>query len=511
MSSPDYAFAIEPDARGADILRELGRGGPSRLQPESALQRSYLDTFDWRLFRAGFVLSEERRPGGGRTLRLESREGLPSRSMPAGRVSFARDLPEGWMRERIEPLAEGRRLLPRVRLEGRLYTLDLLDEEEKTVARATVEEGEACLPDGGSAALPCVVRVHSLQGYDEEARRVAEHLEAATGSPSLHATDLELALRALGAWPGTDPSQPQVMLLPGTRADLAARAVLSAYLAVFEANEPGVRADLDPEFLHDMRVACRRTRSFLGELDAVLDPAACERAREGFTWIGSKTGPLRDLDVLLARLREEQAEELEPFVLHVERRRKEALRALRQALDSERRRKLFEWWHTYLEEERPPREGDAQRSIEEVARERIASRLERFLERGRALSTKTSPGRIHKVRIQAKKLRYLVDAFGGLVARDDAPQAVRRLKKLQDALGAFNDREVEIEILGRFAAEMTAAGTASAATVLAMGRRQAELKREMKRLRKRFRRRFERLEKEPALEAMRGKNGEERA
>ncbi len=510
MSLPDFAFALAPDTSGADVLRELGRGAPSRFQPEAELHRAYLDTFDWRLFRAGFVLSEERRPGGGRLLRLESREGLPARSMPSERVSFARDLPPGWLRERIEPVAGRRRLLPRVRLEGRLHTLDLLDEEEKTVARATLEEGDARLPDGGSAALPRVVRVHPLQGYEEAARQVAERLAASPASRSVDATALELALRALGAWPGSDPSQPQVLLHPGTRADLAARALLAAYLAVFEANEPGVRADLDPEFLHDLRVACRRTRSLLGELEGVLDAEVIERVREGLAWLGTKTGPLRDLDVLLDHLRAEPAEKLAPLVLHAERRRKEALRGLRQALDSERCRKLFDGWRAHLDQEPEAARGAAARPIEDVARERIEARLERFLERGRALAGKASRRRIHKERIQAKKLRYLVDAFGAVLDKEASSEVVRRLKKLQDALGEYNDRQVEIELLERFGAEMTASGTAPAATLLAMGRRQAGLKRGAKRLRRRFRRRFERFAEQAPLEALLARGEESR-
>jgi CHAD domain-containing protein len=145
-----------------------------------------------------------------------------------------------------------------------------------------------------------------------------------------------------------------------------------------------------------------------------------------------------------------------------------------------------------------------------VARERIEARLERFLERGRALAGKASRRRIHKERIQAKKLRYLVDAFGAVLDKEASSEVVRRLKKLQDALGEYNDRQVEIELLERFGAEMTASGTAPAATLLAMGRRQAGLKRGAKRLRRRFRRRFERFAEQAPLEPLLARGEESR-
>ena len=47
-----------------------------------------------------------------------------------------------------------------------------------------------------------------------------------------------------------------------------------ALLDIMVANEPGMRADLDTEFLHDYRVSLRRTRSLLGQIKNVF-PADC--------------------------------------------------------------------------------------------------------------------------------------------------------------------------------------------------------------------------------------------
>ena len=50
------------------------------------------------------------------------------------------------------------------------------------------------------------------------------------------------------------------------RTDRAAVAVLRDLAGMVEANMPGTLADLDTEFLHDLRVAVRRSRSVLREL-----------------------------------------------------------------------------------------------------------------------------------------------------------------------------------------------------------------------------------------------------
>src|SRR5207248_6916699 len=68
---------------------------------------------------------------------------------------------------------------------------------------------------------------------------------------------------------------------------------------IVEANLPGVIDDVDTEFLHDLRVAIRRTRSVLKELKGVLPPDDEVRARSELRWIQEITGPTRDLDVQL--------------------------------------------------------------------------------------------------------------------------------------------------------------------------------------------------------------------
>src|SRR5690606_35999617 len=86
------------------------------------------------------------------------------------------------------------------------------------------------------------------------------------------------------------------------------------------ANFSGTIADTDSEFLHDFRVAVRRTRSVLQEGRKVLPPDRREEFRAGFKWLGDVTTPQRDADVALldypglaATLPTGRAEALEPL------------------------------------------------------------------------------------------------------------------------------------------------------------------------------------------------------
>ncbi len=62
-------------------------------------------------------------------------------------------------------------------------------------------------------------------------------------------------------------------------------------------NLPGLLADIDTEFLHDFRVAVRRTRATLKLGRPALPDEMRSRWEPEFKWLGDLTTPVRDLDV----------------------------------------------------------------------------------------------------------------------------------------------------------------------------------------------------------------------
>ena len=104
-------------------------------------------------------------------------------------------------------------------------------------------------------------------------------------------------------------------------------------------------ADTDTEFLHDLRVSVRRTRSALklfgdalGRPDA---PSELAFFAAEFKWVGDLTTPTRDLDVHLLDFEETarglaaaKPDDLEPFRAYLEQRRRKEFRALIRGLRS---------------------------------------------------------------------------------------------------------------------------------------------------------------------------------
>ena len=106
-------------------------------------------------------------------------------------------------------------------------------------------------------------------------------------------------------------------------------------------------AGTDTEFLHDLRVSVRRTRSAQRELKSAFPPAALERFRREFRWLQQATGPARDLDVYVgefdafrAALPAPSRADLDPLRELLVRRRAHERRGMVRALRSARKQAL---------------------------------------------------------------------------------------------------------------------------------------------------------------------------
>ena len=106
--------------------------------------------------------------------------------------------------------------------------------------------------------------------------------------------------------------------------------------------------------------------------------------------------------------------------------------------------------------------------IGEVGSERIWKVYRRVIKNGLAIHDETPATALHELRIECKKLRYLMEFFRSLYDDGKIDRLIKALKQLQDNLGDFNDYEVQQGSLTGFAEEMQ--GTAPAATLMAMGR-----------------------------------------
>jgi len=496
-------FRFPEGLRAELVERKLASRFSTGSSPERVESKTLHDSFDWRIHQSGGTY-ETSGSGGDRVHVWRDAEGrVRHRLIHAGDPGYPADLPPGAMREDLASVLSIRRLLPVVTVSARVRTLAILDDEEKTTVRLRIESGTSTVPESGDTReLDARIRVVPVRGYDAERARVAGFLREECGLRPDAACELEHALEPFDRFPGDYTAKFQLTLDPAMPARDAARAIHLSLLDSLLRNEEGTRRNLDSEFLHDFRVSIRRTRSALTQIRGVYPKPDVERFKEDFRWLGTATGPTRDLDVYLLkmdgyreRLPKEVRADLKPLQEFLERKRQLAHGRLVAVLDSERYRRLVEEWRTFLTEAPagPLLAQSAERPAREMASERIWRVYRRMVKRGRVIDDATPVEALHDLRIRAKKLRYLLEFFRSLYPEQPIGRLVADLKRLQDNLGDLNDYQVQRQSLERFVAEMAAEGSAPLSTQLAMGRLLDRLEAGQAEERSRFSKRFGRF------------------
>src|SRR5262249_31437492 len=206
--------------------------------------------------------------------------------------------------------------------------------------------------------------------------------------------------------------------------------------------------------LHQMRVALRRLRAAVSLFADMLLGPQTEEMKTQFKWITQELGPARELDVFIKRVvrpvtdGKPNGPGMAVLAKDLQRRREEAFARAHTAIESNRFRGLVLDTAGWIEA------GDWTRSTDDPTRllreqptapaaaAELRRRWKKVLKAGAQLD-ELEPPRRHKMRIQAKKLRYASEffagAFPGKKAMRRRKEFVAGLEKLQDALGDLND------------------------------------------------------------------------
>ena len=404
---------------------------------------TYHDTADHRLARRGVTLRH----------RLENGKGLWQLKLPAGKARLELEAPGGPVApppELVTLLAghlRGAPLTPIARLRTRR-------EGVRANGAEVVHDTVAVLDHQRVSRSFDELEVELLDGDEKTLRRI------------------EKALRKAGA--GDGEKRPKVFQaldldFQAEREELAAdrsaggvvRAHLREQADRILAHDPGTRLGVDAEELHQMRVATRRLRAFLRAGRDLLEPAWAEPIREELRWLGGALGQVRDLDVLLEHLTEEveslgeDATEARKLLRTLDRERRKARAALRNALDDQRYFALLDAL------ERPPTAIAEQPTLNEI----LAGEHSSLRKAVRALGADSPDGELHEARIKVKRARYAAELLGRTAY-------VKAAKALQDVLGEHQDAVVAEERL-RSLAERQPAGAIAAGRLIERERKRA--------------------------------------
>ncbi|MGR9088005.1 MAG: CHAD domain-containing protein [Gammaproteobacteria bacterium] len=488
-------FELPASVSAEKFIAKLNEKADIQLISQHYCLRTYYDSFDWRLWSNGIVC-EFNRSKVSSTLHLRSlKSGQTVASSELLEIPhFPRQLPPGSIKDRLQSLLGVRALLTVCTLEYEAYQLNLLNSDKKTIARLFIEEYELCRNR---------VKLQPVKGHEQTAGNIARTLTEDLQLVAAEEPLLLVALKLQGRRPEDYSARTKLNLDPTMRADSAIKMIYLNLLKIIKANEQGTIGDIDSEFLHDLRVSVRRTRTGLKQLKDILPDDVTDHYGDFFSWLGQTTGPVRDLDVYLSRfddlkmsLPEDIREDLAPLYDHLLDKKQNARKDMERKLKSAKyRTALLEWEH-YLKQPPPPDPAAprAHSSIKEVADQSIWKLYKRALQQGETITPDAPADRLHSLRKTCKKLRYLLEFFQSLYPEQDIKPLIKDLKNLQDVLGDFQDFNVQASAIKLFSEEMIRNRT-PAKTFLAMGMLIQALDGKKCSVRKHFAERFEQFKR----------------
>jgi CHAD domain-containing protein len=471
---PPRKFHIPP---GHDAKRWI-RGLTDRYSVQEGRIRvekiSFYDTFDWRLFHRSLVLYSH---GNKLVLRKVFDPGILHSATIASPPVFPSDLPDSELKKRLASIVNVRALEKLADIYSRKTPFRISSRGKKPVARLVHEEYRLSRDKEAPALAACLWWMPAKES-PRSSRNLGRRLEEA-GFTAIGKEDIYFeALKAADKKPGDYSSKVTIRLDPDMRSDEAAKIIMRFLLRIIRINEPHIGKDQDTEFLHDFRVAIRRTRSALGQMKKVFPSEITTRFRKDLSYVGKLSNELRDLDVYLlhekdykAMLPESLRADIDPLFAHLREKRSKVFQEVIQNLEGDKYRTIVNEWDAFLNEihQVSPNATEADIPIRDLARKKIYRKYQRIIKDGDLILADTKDEMLHALRIQCKELRYLLEFFESLFPRKEIRVFIGQLKKLQNMLGAFNDFSVQEQYLLNVAEELHATGQQSEKTLAVIG------------------------------------------
>ncbi len=212
--------------------------------------------------------------------------------------------------------------------------------------------------------------------------------------------------------------------------------------------EAGVKVGLDDEFLHQFRIAIRRSRAIAESVEEVTGDKSLKQSIKQLKSQAQATSPLRDLHVFLQDLPalcEHNSELQTALSTWAETETDQEHRALVKRLESKRYRDATHRWEDQIHS-RQFRKLAGRLTPKDI-RKAVENRIREFNRRTAELLHNSPDDDIHRLRKLLKRIRYLMelDAKGW-------KRPLKTLKYRQELYGRFQDLHVQVELIRAFRA-----------------------------------------------------------
>ncbi|MET4685442.1 CHAD domain-containing protein [Brevundimonas faecalis] len=435
----ELKFRLGPGA----VVRLSGHPALQGAQTTDRLRSTYFDTPDDALAAAGFSLRvRATRNGFVQTLKRQIAPGQTARDeweVPV--VEEGLDL-AALKHTPAHRLLKGRRKALSPRFVSAVVRRTRLTATDGAEIEAAFDAGELSADERREPVYELELELKSgpRQALFDLARRLVDDLPVFPVFESKSERGRRLALGARLAPHGAVHAP----LSPNASAGEAFRRIALACLAQVSANAELLRTARRPEAVHQMRVGLRRLRAALSIFRPLLDKPGRERIEAELKWLAHESDVARDLDVFIREVFHPAAlaapsPDLAPLGRSLLAARTQAYDRVMAGLQSSRYARLALETLIWVETASLP-----DQAADAFAKQALDGLHRKIARRGRDLARMSAEER-HRLRIQAKRLRYGAEFFGDLFGKGSKKRRRRYLKTLEDVqetLGALNDLAV---------------------------------------------------------------------
>ena len=433
----------------------------------------FYDTFDWRLFNKNLVLLK---CGSKLFLRKFFKRKIIDTADIHFSPVFVWDLPDCELKNIIEPVIKMRALIRIAQIHSTSKDYQILNQDKKRLTSFMFEEIQTS-EEKHAPLLSAYLWLWKEKNQSQEHTDLMDRLTLSGIERPEKDEIFFKAVKAAGRIPGQYSSKLKIKLDPEMNSDKAARVILQYLLQTIKINGIHIKNDLDTEFLHDFRVAVRRTRSLLSQIKSVFPKTVTRRFKHDFAFMGRLTSTLRDLDVCLlkedtyrAALPDVLQDSIDPLFEHLQNLRTDAFNQVTLQLESSRYLKILNDWETFLTNQQQDSSlpSNADIPVIEIAQKRVSKQYSKIVKSGSRIIKDLEDEKLHDLRIKCKKLRYLMEFFTSLFKKKKIKVLIKQLKILQSNLGVIQDMYIQEQYLINMSKNLPVTNLQSKNTVMAV-------------------------------------------
>lgn len=470
MHEIEAKFIIRRPEQVEAALRVLAASG-FEISPRGASRHAdiYFDTDDWSVLAAGWAC-RVRRYCDRDKVTLKSLDDADATVLVRAEISQPIEghrehaplsVPDGPVREKLDGLIGDKPLVELFRVSTRRSVYELERKGDKHLhlefdvdechirAEKTTEKATGVLEF-------MELELESRTGSSADLESVAALLHDEAGIMRARFSKFERGLQAAGLEIDELLAPPRAAAITE---DDPALALLYHYLGeqfgVIRRQHPRALEGVDPEGVHQMRVAMRRTRAIMKAFREILGDEVVTRFNTELRWLARNLGRARDADVTARDARETGDADADHYEQFLAEETVSAYEHLVEILQSDRCAALEVELERFIAagptSEMQERFGNL--SVAECARQFVRSALMQLLAHGDSIDAQSPAKDLHKLRIEAKRFRYLLDFFGTVQPETWVP-TTEAVRKLQDVLGEHQDAVTAQERLTDYAASV---------------------------------------------------------